>query len=197
MARLGLQSHPDWHEPYQPLLLFRKNPQLVGERFRFGTTKGAEGWDRLLAPMVGIVGPLLVLIVAGLDKRYGWSPDVSFALQMVSIVILLLCGAFGAWAMLENPFFTSVVRIQKDRNQTAVTTGPYRFMRHPAYGEATIWWLVTPVILGSLWAFIPAALQIACFIVRTILEDRTLQAELPGYVAYTQKTRYRLIPGIW
>lgn len=178
-------------------LVFRKNPGLIAERFRFTTTKGIEGWDKLLAPMVAIVGPLLTLIVAGLDKRNAWSPDVSLPLQVVAIVLLLLSGAFGTWAMLENPYFTSAVRIQNDRGQTAITSGPYRFIRHPAYAGSILWWLVTPVILGTLWGIIPAGIQILLFVIRTALEDKTLQEALGGYKEYTQQTRYRLLPGVW
>lgn len=178
-------------------LVFRKNPELIAERFRFTTTKGIEGWDKLLAPMVAIVGPLLIFIVAGLDKRNAWSPDISLSLQIVAIVLLLLSGAFGTWAMLENPYFTSAVRIQKERGQTVITSGPYRFIRHPAYAESILWWLATPVILGTLWGFIPAGIQILLFVIRTALEDRTLLAELPGYKEYAQRTRYRLLPGVW
>jgi protein-S-isoprenylcysteine O-methyltransferase Ste14 len=178
-------------------LLYRKNPELLAERFHFTTVKGAEKWDKLIAPLIGLVGPLLVLVVAGLDKRNAWSPDVAFALQIIAIVLFLLSGAFGVWAMLENPYFTSVVRIQKDRGQKVITTGPYRFIRHPAYWQSVVWWLITPVILGTLWALIPALLMIVGIIVRTVLEDRTLQAELAGYTEYAQHVRYRLLPGVW
>ena len=99
--------------------------------------------------------------------------------------------------MLENPYFTSVVRIQKDRGQKVITTGPYRFIRHPAYWQSVVWWLITPVILGTLWALIPALLMIVGIIVRTVLEDRTLLAELAGYTEYAQHVRYRLLPGVW
>ena len=178
-------------------LLFRKNPELVAERFRFTSRKGIKSWDKLLAPMIAIAGPLLVLIVAGLDRRNAWSPEVSLALQIPAIFLFLSGGMFGVWAMLENPFFSSVVRIQEDRKQTVITSGPYRFVRHPAYSGNILWWLVTPVILGSLWSFIPAGLVVVLFIVRAALEDRTLIAELPGYADYAQRTRYRLLPGIW
>ena len=178
-------------------LVYRKNPELIGERFRFTSSEGIKNWDRLLAPLLAFVGPLLLLVVAGLDKRNAWSPDVSLALQLAAMILLLLSAAFGAWAMLENPFFSSVVRIQKDRRQTVIASGPYRLVRHPAYSEYTLFWAATPVALGTLWAFIPALLMIAAVIIRTALEDRTLQAELSGYKEYTRRVRYRLLPGVW
>ncbi len=178
-------------------LVYRKNPELIAERFRFTTQKGIKNWDKLLVPFVAIVGPVLVFVVAGLDKRNAWSPDFPLGLQIVAIVLYLLSAAFGIWAMLENPYFTLGVRIQKDREQTVITSGPYQFVRHPAYSESVLWWLVTPVILGSLWAFIPALLMTVVLVVRTTLEDRTLQAELPGYKEYAQRVPYRLLPGVW
>ena len=103
----------------------------------------------------------------------------------------------GLWAIGSNAFFSGTVRIQEDRGHKVITGGPYRFVRHPGYVAAILFGLATPVLLSSLWAFIPAAITVVFIIVRTALEDRTLQAELPGYAEYTQKTRYRLIFGIW
>jgi protein-S-isoprenylcysteine O-methyltransferase Ste14 len=103
----------------------------------------------------------------------------------------------SSWALLENRFFSGVVRIQKDRGHQVVSTGPYGFVRHPGYAGALLAYLVTPVLLDSTWAFIPAVLMAGVVILRTALEDRTLQEELPGYKDYARKTRYRLLPGIW
>lgn len=178
-------------------LVFRKNPELVAERFRFTAAKGIEWWDKLLAPFIAFVGPLLVVVVAGLDKRNAWSPDVSLTLQIPALILFPLGAAFGTWAMLQNPFFSSVVRIQKERGQTVITSGPYRFVRHPAYSGNILWWGGIPVALGTLWAFIPVLLIIIGLVIRTALEDRTLQAELPGYKAYAEHVRYRLLPGVW
>ena len=91
----------------------------------------------------------------------------------------------------------AVVRIQKDREHTVVTSGPYRFVRHPGYAGAVLSYVAVPVMLSTLWAFIPAALLIVALVIRTALEDRTLRDELAGYAEYTQKVCYRLVPGIW
>jgi protein-S-isoprenylcysteine O-methyltransferase Ste14 len=90
-----------------------------------------------------------------------------------------------------------IVSIQKDRGHTVVTDGPYRYVRHPGYAGSILFTIATPLVLGSLWAFIPCGLAAALFVVRTALEDRTLQEELDGYKEYAQQTRYRLLPGIW
>lgn len=178
-------------------LVFRKNPTLIAERARFTGAANIKSWDKWMASLVAIVGPLIVYIVAGLDKRYGWSPEVGLGWVLFGTLIVVLGLVFVTWAMLVNTYFSSVVRIQTDRGQTVITIGPYRFVRHPGYSGGVLAWLGIPLLLGTLWAFIPAGIVIVLYIVRTALEDRTLQAELPGYSTYTQQTRYRLLPGVW
>jgi protein-S-isoprenylcysteine O-methyltransferase Ste14 len=99
--------------------------------------------------------------------------------------------------MAANAYFSMVVRIQEDRGHAVVTDGPYRFVRHPGYLGSILFALATPLVLGSLWAFVPCGLGAVLFIVRTALEDKTLQKELPGYREYAERVRYRLLPGIW
>jgi protein-S-isoprenylcysteine O-methyltransferase Ste14 len=104
---------------------------------------------------------------------------------------------FILWAMWTNNFFSSRVRIQTDRGQYVVQEGPYSFVRHPGYLGVLFWQPSIPLSLGSLWGLIPACLAVISIIIRTYLEDRMLQKELPGYSDYTRKVRYRLIRGIW
>jgi protein-S-isoprenylcysteine O-methyltransferase Ste14 len=111
--------------------------------------------------------------------------------------VLVPASLFGDWAMVENEHFEQFVRIQHDRDQRVVTTGPYRFVRHPGYLGAVLGALVTPLLLGSAWTFVPAGLVAALFVVRTGLEDRTLRAGLSGYDEYARQTRFRLVPWIW
>ena len=99
--------------------------------------------------------------------------------------------------MATNPFLSTIVRIQDDRGHYVVTSGPYRYVRHPMYAMMFLMWPGIALELGSWWALIPAAVIVIVFVIRTALEDRTLQAELPGYADYTQHTRYRLVPGVW
>ena len=99
--------------------------------------------------------------------------------------------------MASNPFFATTVRIQNDRGHNVVSAGPYRFVRHPGYLGSIIYNLMMPLALNSLWTFLPAMLTIILLIVRTRLEDRALQAELPGYREYTANVRFRLFPGVW
>jgi protein-S-isoprenylcysteine O-methyltransferase Ste14 len=95
------------------------------------------------------------------------------------------------------PYFSAIVRIQTDRGHRVITGGPYRIVRHPGYVGAILFTLATPVMLGSAWALLPAAIAAVLYIVRTKKEDDTLQAELPGYLTFTKETRFRLLPGIW
>jgi protein-S-isoprenylcysteine O-methyltransferase Ste14 len=146
---------------------------------------------------VALYGPLLIWIVAGLDERYGWSPQISLWLQVVAIIVAVLGSALATWAMLSNTFFSGTVRIQKERGHTVASGGPYRYVRHPGYVAGILFDVATPLILGSLWALVPAGLTVCAFVVRTALEDRTLQEELAGYREYAQQVRYRLLPGVW
>jgi protein-S-isoprenylcysteine O-methyltransferase Ste14 len=171
------------------------NPELIIERSEI--KKGTKSWDILPAILIGRVGPLVILIVAGLDVRFGWSQQISLTLQIIALSIVILGLFVTDWAVVSNQFFSGVVRIQKDRGHTVVTTGPYRYVRHPGYVGAILTNIATPVILSSLWALIPAGLVVCITIIRTLFEDRILQEELDGYQSYAKQVRYRLLPNIW
>lgn len=178
------------------ILAARRNPDILAERARSMELQDAKSWDKILSPLLAF-GGLLILIVAGMDKAYDWTPPYPLNARIAALFVVFLGFAFGSWALVENKFFSGVVRIQKDRGHHVVTTGPYRFVRHPGYAGALWMYLALPVLLDSVWAFIPSLLLLGVLVLRTSLEDRTLQAELPGYVEYAKKTRYRLLPGIW
>jgi protein-S-isoprenylcysteine O-methyltransferase Ste14 len=179
------------------VLVAIKSPGLLAERARWVKGESAEGWDQLLLPIVGVYGPLAVLVVAGLDERFGWPPPIAHWVQVVAFAAALAGFAFATWAMVANRFFSAVVRIQSDRGQNIVASGPYRFVRHPGYAGGMLAWLAAPLALGSLWALLPAVLTAIALVIRTILEDRMLHAGLPGYAEYAQRTRARLLPGVW
>jgi protein-S-isoprenylcysteine O-methyltransferase Ste14 len=145
----------------------------------------------------GIIVAIVMLIIAGLDKRFEWSPNLPLLLHITAFVITALGYSLGTWATSVNRFFSAVVRIQRDRGHTVVSSGPYRLIRHPGYAGAVVTSLATPLLLGSLWALIPAVLAVCLIIIRTALEDRTLQEELEGYHDYAERVRYRLLPGVW
>lgn len=177
-------------------LAAKRHPDILRERARSMELQDAKSWDRILAPVMAL-GSVFILVVVGLDKLYGWTSPFSTTIKIVAFVVILLGYALGTWALMANRFFSGVVRIQTDRGHQVVTTGPYRFIRHPGYAGVLWTYFALPLFLDSLWAFIPAVLTLAASILRTALEDTTLQAELPGYKEYAQRTKYRLFPGIW
>ncbi len=138
-----------------------------------------------------------MLIVAGLDHRWGWSPEFPLWLIVLGFILIALGYVFAAWAMAENRYFSSVVRIQADRGHAVCDSGPYRIVRHPGYAGNIPPLLGIVLALGSVWTLIPAAVALIIAVTRTALEDQTLQKELPGYRDYVQIVRYRLVPGIY
>lgn len=177
------------------MVLLRTNPELIAERAQIKAD--AKRWDRPLAGIISLFGSISVLLIAGLDLRFGWSPEITWQIQVGALVFMALGYIFANWAMVSNKFFSGLVRIQKERGHTVATSGPYQYVRHPGYSGWSLAYLATPLVLGSWWALIPAVLTIGVIIVRTALEDKTLQAELDGYQEYAQQVRYRLLPGVW
>jgi protein-S-isoprenylcysteine O-methyltransferase Ste14 len=138
-----------------------------------------------------------IVIVAGLDHHFAWSPPFPIWMNLLGLVLTTFGYAFAAWALIENRFFSSLVRIQKDREHEVCNSGPYRIVRHPGYA-GNIWALPGIVLaLGSVWTLIPVVIAVIIAVIRTELEDRTLQEELKGYKEYVQRVQYRLIPGIY
>jgi protein-S-isoprenylcysteine O-methyltransferase Ste14 len=174
--------------------LKKKSPSLFKERL--ARKKEAKKWDKTLMMVYSFL-LVALLIVPGLDAvRFRWS-DVPFILKGLGFAGLIPGLIFAFWAMRENAFASDVVRIQKDRGHTVCTTGPYRYIRHPMYVGVILVMLFFPLSVGSLYAYIPASVIIILFILRTSLEDKALQQELPGYKEYSRKVRHRLVPGVW
>jgi protein-S-isoprenylcysteine O-methyltransferase Ste14 len=176
------------------IVVMPRYPALLAERT--GPKKGAKTWDTALLGLYG-VAMMIMWIVAGLDFRNSWSSGIGPAAQIGAMLIVIAGYALVVWATGTNAFFSQVVRIQTERGHTVVSSGPYRVVRHPAYVGMILVVMGAPIMLGSWWALIPGVISALLVIVRTKLEDQTLQAELPGYAEYAQHTRYRLIPGIW
>ena len=177
-------------------LASRKNPDLLIERGKFLQHDNPEPWDKIISPLMGLGGGLIPL-VAGLDARFGSVLDLPLWVRLVSLGVIFVGYALGSYALIANRFFSGMVRIQTDRGHQVVSSGPYRWVRHPGYAGALLTYLTTPLLLESLWTFVPVVMMTVLLVVRTVLEDRTLQEKLEGYREYTQEVRYRLIPGIW
>jgi protein-S-isoprenylcysteine O-methyltransferase Ste14 len=176
------------------IILVRINSDLIAERL--GPRKGGKSWDTALLGVLGIT-QLVRYIVAGLDQRFSWSGGFPVTAQVIAFLLCILGYALFLWAIAHNAYFSQVVRIQPERGHTVVSDGPYHYVRHPAYSGATLYELAVPVLLDSWWALIPSALGALLLILRTALEDRTLQAELSGYAEYARQVRYRLLPSVW
>jgi protein-S-isoprenylcysteine O-methyltransferase Ste14 len=168
------------------------DPGLVRER----VAPGPGNRDRLTQP---VGGALLVAhwALAGLDAgRFHWSP-VPADVQLVGLVGYAAASAALLWAVSANPFYSSVVRVQTDRGHRPVTAGPYRLVRHPGYTATLAGALTGGLALGSWVALVPLLVLAALFVRRTVLEDRLLRAELPGYAEYARRVRYRLVAGVF
>ena len=178
---------------YQSYYTYKHDPGLAEERRR--STWPERGWDRAI---ISVLYPALIatIVVPCLDHRFGWS-DLPLWLQALGFGLI----AASFWAiflvMRENSFLSASVRIQEERGHKVITTGPYALVRHPMYVASAGFCLGIPLALDSIYGLVPGLLSIAMLVLRTVIEDRTLHAELEGYPEYAAKTRYRLVPGLW
>jgi protein-S-isoprenylcysteine O-methyltransferase Ste14 len=175
-------------------VVLHTNPGTIAER---GEAKLTRKWDQIVSGLYALASYLLLPLVAGLDVRLGWTADPDLAVHAAGALVYAAGLGLLAWAMAANAFFSTAVRIQTDRGHTVCDTGPYRFVRHPGYVGLILQAVGVPILLGSFWALIPGVAAAVLISIRTSFEDRTLRAELPGYVDYVQRVRWRLIPGIW
>ncbi|MFA4966658.1 MAG: isoprenylcysteine carboxylmethyltransferase family protein [Candidatus Margulisiibacteriota bacterium] len=179
------------------ILLFTRFPEMAEVVNARGEMKMPKVWDKLFAVFYSIVTMILIPIIAGLDVgRYNWS-ELNIWWMVAGVISLLFAMFLSEWALMENKFFELGVRIQKERGQKVVSTGPYAIVRHPGYIAFILLYFSFPMIVGSFYALFASLFTALLFVIRTALEDATLQKELEGYVEYTKKARYRLIPLIW
>jgi len=172
-------------------------PGLMVERMKFGKGRAVMAWDRVLAPLMAISISFPLVIVAGIDHRFGWTAAFPLWVHLLGLAMILFGYAISSWAMLENRYFSSEVYIQMDRGHKVCDTGPYRYVRHPSYAGNAIAMVGIVLALNSLWTIIPVVFALVVTVIRTTLEDRALYKELPGYPEYTHRVIYRLLPGIW
>jgi protein-S-isoprenylcysteine O-methyltransferase Ste14 len=173
---------------------FQLDKGLLEERI--APKPGGKSWDKYLVGLIALF-TVAELIVPGFDHRWGWTGPQAYWRFVLGIVLLVL-GTLGLiWAMRTNRFFSSIIRIQTERDHHVITEGPYRFVRHPGYFFWSLRTIGLPLVFASNWAFIVAGLFIVLFVVRTMLEDRVLKEELAGYREYAQRVRWRLMPCVW
>ena len=175
--------------------MWKLAPELANQRAF--VKEGTKTWDKFFLATYFPISLLVFPIVAGLDAgRFHWS-QLGITYAIAGVVLYLACFILGYWAMVANEHFEATVRIQEDRDHKVITRGPYRFIRHPGYFGGLLFNIATPLVFGSFWGLIPTIVAIILLFVRTYLEDKTLQAELPGYVDYTKEVKFKLLPGIW
>ncbi len=173
--------------------LWRANPDIFIARSSIH--QGTKSWDKVLVVLI-LASFIGIFATAGLDARYGWL-SVPLWLTVLGHVLFALGFALSTWVYAVNRFAEPSVRIQSERGQKVVDTGPYAIVRHPLYAVSIFLVAGMALALGSYWALIPVGVGTMVIIVRTVLEDRTLQRELEGYKDYASRVRYRLMPGVW
>lgn len=175
--------------------LKKNNPELLKERMTI-YKKSAKRWDKIIM-LISIPFFIGLVIVPGLETvRFEWT-DVSLSLEILGFIGIIIAYITSFLVMKENTYLSRVVEIQKERGHKVITTGPYKYVRHPLYVAVIIMFFCIPLSLGSLYALIASAFLTIIIIIRTVLEDKLLHKELEGYKEYAKKTRYRLLPGIW
>ena len=173
--------------------LLKYDPELIEERMRF---RPQLSWDKAFIA-IALVFVLFWLILMPLDAvRFHWS-RMPVELKTLGALVLLISLYISFLTMRENPYSSAVVRVQKERAQTVISTGPYRYVRHPMYTGACLFFLGTALLLGSWYGVLCTPVFIGLFAVRAVLEERLLREELEGYGAYVDRVKYRFFPHVW
>ena len=177
------------------VIFWKLTPDLANQRATI--KEGTKHWDKVFLAFYFTTSLIAFPVVAGLDVgRFQWS-ELHINYAIAGVILFTLCVALVSWAIMVNQFFETTVRIQTDRGHKVITGGPYRLVRHPGYLSIILGALSATLIIGSGYSLIPGGLGILAVVIRTFLEDRTLQEELNGYREYASRVRWRLVPGIW
>ncbi|UPK24918.1 methyltransferase family protein [Bradyrhizobium sp. 195] len=175
--------------------LYRIDPALLAERLRPVLQKGQPAADKVFMS-VFVVAMLVWLVLIGVDRRMQWS-DMPVALQAAGFALFLLSTLFTLWVFRENSFAAPVVKLQAERAQRVISSGPYAHVRHPMYSGMILFFAGVPLLLGSWWGLLMVPILVLLFAIRIGIEERTLRDGLPGYADYAARVRYRLVPGVW
>ena len=175
--------------------LYRIDPALLAERLRPVLQKDQPAADKVFMS-VFVVAMLAWLALIGVDRRIQ-SSDMPVALQAVGFALFLASTSFTMWVFRENSFAAPVVKLQAERAQRVISSGPYAHVRHPMYSGMILFFTGVPLLLGSWWGLVMVPVFAALFAIRIGIEERTLREGLPGYADYASRVRYRLLPGVW
>jgi protein-S-isoprenylcysteine O-methyltransferase Ste14 len=178
------------------LMLAHEDPELLAERMSSPMQRGQPLWDKVIVAAFLPLGVAWLILVPLDAMWFGWS-DVPGWLQILGALGLALSLYVVFLTFRENAYLAPVVKLQQERGQSVVTTGPYRYVRHPMYSGMLVFFPAITLLLGSWWGLLLSSAFIGLFVLRTILEDRMLRNELAGYPEYAQSVRYRLIPRVW
>ena len=176
------------------VMMFFGHQETLYERGK--KQNNTKDWDKILLPIIWLLSFYGIYIVAGLGNRLIWN-KLPIECFYVGIILYLLSSVFIVWPIFENKYFESTSRIQDNRDQTVIKTGPYKIVRHPGYAGIVIWAIASFLMFGTFPVGIVSLIIIIAICIRTFLEDRMLKNELEGYLEYSQNTKYRLIPFIW
>ncbi|MBB4422821.1 protein-S-isoprenylcysteine O-methyltransferase Ste14 [Bradyrhizobium sp. CIR48] len=175
--------------------LYRIDPALLAERLRPVLQKDQPAADKLFMS-VFVLAMLAWLVLIGIDRRLQ-SSDMPVALQAFGLALFLASTLFTMWVFRENSFAAPVVKLQAERAQRVISTGPYAHVRHPMYSGMVLFFAGVPLLLGSWWGLVMVPILVLLFAIRIGIEERTLREGLPGYADYAARVRYRLMPGVW
>ncbi|UCG37149.1 MAG: isoprenylcysteine carboxylmethyltransferase family protein [Candidatus Bathyarchaeota archaeon] len=184
------------HNAASTAVQYKFNAELLVQRLKL-KRKGSKLWDEILMRVTNLTALVLMPVVAGLDYGRFLRSSLGIHFTVAGLFLFIASSVLINWAMLANPYFEQTVRVQKDRSHRVISGGPYQIVRHPGYLGGILYALSFPLIIGSIYTFIPAGIYVLLMVTRTLLEDRTLQRELCGYKEYAEKVRYRLLPWLW
>lgn len=179
------------------IILYRLTPELINQRGGSAFQENSKTWDKYILVVYTFLGIYAQFYVAGWDLGHINFWPLGLGYLGIGLVLFIISIILIIWAMVKNPFFEPTVRIQKERGQKVINSGPYGIVRHPGYLSGILWHIAVPLILGSGLTMLYTVIIVVLLIIRTYLEDKTLQKELEGYREYSEKTRYRLLPGVW
>jgi protein-S-isoprenylcysteine O-methyltransferase Ste14 len=177
------------------LILVPELPGLMKNRAKPGPA--TKSWDRLFWMLFGPLN-LAVVVLSSLDGgRFRWTGQLPLIVTALAVTVYALASMLHFLAIRANAFYSSTVSIQSQGGQKVVEDGPYRHLRHPGYTGIMGMMVSIPLLLGSLWGLVPAGGVVILVCARTVLEDRALKNELPGYADYARRVKSRLVPGLW